>query len=69
MAAKLRRLRPGRTGRIGGRSRGQRAAIALSVALGLLLIWTLVGSVALSIALSLLLVLTLPVLVVLAFDR
>lgn len=62
-------LRPGKTGRLGRRSKGQRAAIAVGTALGLILIWTLVGSVALSVALSLLLVLTLPVLVVLAFDR
>ena len=69
IAARVRKMRPGRSGRIGRRSKGQRAAIAVSVALGLVLIWTLVGSVAMSIALSLLLVLTLPVLVVLAFDR
>lgn len=69
IVARLRGLRPGRTGRIAKHSRGQRTVLALVLAVGLLLIWTLSTSVPLSIGLSLLLVLTLPVVAVLAFDR
>ncbi|NUT32264.1 MAG: hypothetical protein HOV79_04220 [Hamadaea sp.] len=69
IVARLRGLRPGRTGRIAKHNRGQRTVLALVLAIGLLLIWTLSSSVPLSIGLSLLLVLTLPVVAVLAFDR
>jgi hypothetical protein len=69
IAARVRGLRPGRTGRLLKYSRGQRAILVTVLAVGLLLIWTLVGSMALSIAMSLLLVLILPVLAVLAFDK
>ncbi|WP_027346226.1 hypothetical protein [Hamadaea tsunoensis] len=69
IGARVRALRPGRTGRLAKHTRGQRAILATVLLMGLLLIWTLVGSVALSIALTLLLVLALPVLAVIAFDK
>ena len=58
-----------RTGRVGGRSRGERAAIAVLTLCALTVVWFLVDAMALRLAVIALILVALPALVVLALGR
>jgi hypothetical protein len=71
--ALVRRLTPqwrrGRTGRVGRRTRGERAAIVGLTLAALFGIWAFVDDLALRLVLVVLLLLVLPAIVVIALDR
>ena len=66
----LRKRKPGRTGKLfARRSRTQRAAIATSVFIALVLVWSLVDSLLTRVGLTALVAVATPALVVLTLDR